>query len=53
MILFLNHSKTMRCAGHVARCGEKSNVHSVLVGEPEEKGHFENLGLGRRLILTH
>jgi hypothetical protein len=30
-------SKRMRWAGHVARMGEDSGVHRVLVGKPEEK----------------
>jgi hypothetical protein len=30
-------SRRMRCAGHVARMGEKRNSHRILVGMPEEK----------------
>jgi hypothetical protein len=30
-------SRRMRCAGHVARMGEKSNVYRVLMGKPEGK----------------
>jgi hypothetical protein len=30
-------SRSMRCAGHVARMGEERGVHWVLVGKPEGK----------------
>jgi hypothetical protein len=30
-------SRRMRCAGHVARMGEKRNAYRVLVGNPEEE----------------
>ena len=30
-------SKIMRCAGHLARMGERRDVYMVLVGEPEGK----------------
>jgi hypothetical protein len=30
-------SRRMRCAGHVARMGEKRNAYRLLVGKPEEK----------------
>ena len=30
-------SKRMRCAGHVARMGERRGVHRVLLGKPEGK----------------
>jgi hypothetical protein len=30
-------SRRMRCAGHVARMGEKRNAYRILVGKPEEK----------------
>jgi hypothetical protein len=29
--------RRMRCAGHVARMGEKRNAYRILVGEPEGK----------------
>jgi hypothetical protein len=38
-------SRSMRCAGHVARTGEDSKVCKVLVGKPEEK---KPLGRPRR-----
>jgi hypothetical protein len=28
-------SRRMRCAGHVARIGEKRNAYRILVGKPE------------------
>jgi hypothetical protein len=30
-------SRRMRCAGHVARKGEKRNAYRILVGNPEGK----------------
>jgi hypothetical protein len=30
-------SRRMRCAGHVARMGEKRNAYIILVGKPEGK----------------
>jgi hypothetical protein len=30
-------SRSMRCAGHVARMGEKRNAYRILVGRPEGK----------------
>jgi hypothetical protein len=30
-------SRRMRCAGHVARMGAKSNAYRILVGKPEGK----------------
>jgi hypothetical protein len=30
-------SRKMRCAGHVARMGEKRNAYRILVGKPEGK----------------
>jgi hypothetical protein len=32
-------SRRMRWTGHVARVGEDSDVHRVLVGKPEGKSH--------------
>jgi hypothetical protein len=31
----------MRCAGHVARMGQKRNAYRVLIGEPEGKTPLE------------
>jgi hypothetical protein len=30
-------SRRMRCAGHVARMGEKRNAYRIFVGKPEGK----------------
>jgi hypothetical protein len=38
-------SRRMRCAGHLARMGEKRNAYRILVGKPEEK---KPLGRPRR-----
>ena len=37
----------MRWAGHVARMGEDGGVHRVLVGKPEGKMDFQEVGRGR------
>jgi hypothetical protein len=34
-IITIIKSKTTRCAGHVARMGEKRNAYTILVGKPE------------------
>jgi hypothetical protein len=36
-IIIIIKSRKMRWAGHVARIGEKRNVHRLLVGKPEGK----------------
>jgi hypothetical protein len=36
-IIRIIKSRRMRCAGHVARMGEKRNVYRLLVGKPEGK----------------
>jgi hypothetical protein len=36
-IIRIIKSRRMRWAGHVARTGEKRNVHRLLVGKPERK----------------
>jgi hypothetical protein len=36
-IIRIIKSRRMRCAGHVARMGEKSNTYRILVGKPEGK----------------
>jgi hypothetical protein len=43
-------SGRMRLAGHVARMGERRGVYRGLVGT-RERIHFENLGVGVRIIL--
>jgi hypothetical protein len=44
-------SRRMRSAGHVERMGEGRGVHRVLVGRPEGKNHWEDLGVGGRITL--
>jgi hypothetical protein len=36
-IIRIIKSRRMRWAGHVARMGEKRNVHRLLIGKPEGK----------------
>jgi hypothetical protein len=38
-------SKRMREIGHVAHMG-KINAYKTLVGKPERRNHFEDLGIG-------
>jgi len=44
-------SRRMRCVGHVACMGEGRGVYRVLVGRPKAKDHWEDLGIGGRIIL--
>jgi hypothetical protein len=41
----------MRWAGHVAHMGEKRNAYRILVGKPEGKRPYKDVG--RRIILKH
>jgi len=41
----------MRWAGHVARTGEETGVYRVLVGKPEGRNHWGDLGVDRWIIL--
>jgi hypothetical protein len=43
--------RRMRWAGHVERMGEERGVCRVLVGEPEGRNHWEDLGLDGWIIL--
>jgi hypothetical protein len=43
--------RRMRWAGHVARMVEGRGVYRVLVGRPEGKNHWEDLGVGGRITL--
>jgi hypothetical protein len=45
-------SRRMRWAGRVTRIGEGRSVYRVLVGRPESKNHWEDLGVGGRITLT-
>ena len=44
--------RRMRWAGHVAHMGEEKGVYRVLVGKPEGKSHWGDLGVDGRIILT-
>ena len=44
-------SRRMRCAGYVARMGERRGVYRVLVGNPERKKRLEDPGIDGRIIL--
>jgi hypothetical protein len=44
-------SRRMRWAGHVARTGEERWVYRVLVGKPEGRNHWGDLGVDRWIIL--
>ena len=44
-------SRRMRWAGHVARMGEEKGVYRVLVGKPEGKRPWGDLGVGGWIIL--
>jgi hypothetical protein len=39
------------CTGHVARVAEGRGVYSVLVRRPKARDHWEDLGVGGRIIL--
>jgi hypothetical protein len=41
----------VRWAEQVARLGEVRNAHKILVGNPEERHHFQDLGVDGRLLL--
>ena len=43
--------RRMRWAGHVARMGEEREVYRVLVGKPEGKNHWRDLGVDGWIIL--
>ena len=44
-------SRRMRWAGHVARMGEESRVYRVLVGKPEGRNRWGDLGVDGWIIL--
>jgi len=44
-------SRRMRWAGHVARMGEERGVYRVLLGKPEGKSHWGDLGVDGWIIL--
>jgi len=42
----------IRWAGHVERVRERRVVYRVLVGNLRERGHLEDPGVARRIILS-
>jgi hypothetical protein len=44
-------SRRMRGTGHMARIGEGRCAYRVLVGRPEARDHWEDLGVGGRITL--
>ena len=46
-------SRRMRWAGHVARMGEERGVYRVLLGKPERRNHWGDLGIDGWIILGH
>ena len=44
-------SRRMRWAGHVARMGEEMGVYRVLVGKPEGRNNWGDLGVDGWIIL--
>jgi hypothetical protein len=43
-------SRKMRLAGHIVRMEEKMNVYRILAQSQKEKGHWERLDIGGRMI---
>ena len=50
-IVWVIKSRRMRWAGHVAQMGEERGVYRVLVGKPEGRNHWGDLGVDGRIIL--
>ena len=50
-IVRVKKSRRMRWAGHVARMGEETGVYRVLVGKPEGRNYWGDLGVDGRIIL--
>jgi hypothetical protein len=44
-------SRRMRWVGHLSHIEDKRCAYRVLVGKPEERDHFEDLGRDGRIIL--
>jgi hypothetical protein len=44
-------SRRMRWAGHVLCMGEGRGVYRVLVGRPEGKNRWEDIGVGGKITL--
>ena len=50
-IVWMIKLRRMRWAGHVAHMGEEKGVYRVLVGKPEGRNHWGDLGVDGRIIL--
>ena len=50
-IIYYVYMCIMRWAGHVARMGDERGVYRVLVGKPEGKSHWGDLGVDGWIIL--
>ena len=50
-IMWVIKSRRMRCVAHVAHTEESRKAHKVLVGKLRERYHWEDLGMGGKLIL--
>ena len=50
-IVWVIKSRRMRWAGHVARMGEERGVYRVLVGKPEGRNRWGDLGVDGWIIL--
>ena len=51
-IVWVVKSRRTMWAGHVASMGEGRGVHRVLVGNPRERGQWEDPGVDGRIILN-
>jgi hypothetical protein len=45
-------ARRMRWAWHVASMGEVRGAYNILVGKPEGRNHWEDLGVDGRITLT-
>ena len=50
-IVRVTKSRRMRWAGNVARMGEARGLYRVMVGKPEERDQWGDLGVDGRIIL--
>jgi hypothetical protein len=44
-------ARRMRWAGHVAHLGEVRGAYNILVGKPEGRNHWEDIGVDGRITL--
>jgi hypothetical protein len=49
----MTRSRKVKWAGHIALTGETRYPYKILVGKPEGKRKFGNLGMDRRIMLTN